>query len=343
MARHLPPLNALRAFEAAARLESMSRAADELSVTHAAVSHQVKALEEWIGLPLFRREHRRIRLTEAGADLLPVLAQAFDAIDARLADVAAAGGRRTLTITAAPSVAYRWIVPRLPKFSTLHPEIDVRIEHSTRLVDLRRERAIDVGLRYGRGGWDGLAQHWLISGHARPIASPALLERYGLSAADLPLPVETIASLPLHHEETRLWWRRWFEHNGLPDADVSAGAVLYDAGSILDLALAGHGAVLGRFALAQEAMTAGLLLPLHDSYFDEDAGYWFVYDRARAQEPQIAAFRDFVLAEIEADDWQDWQASDRDASADPSGARRTAIPSGDVRHNRRRRGAADEP
>jgi len=301
MSRRLPPLNALRAFEAAARLESMSRAADELSVTHAAVSHQVKALEEWIGQPLFRREHRRIRLTEAGADLLPVLAEAFDAIDARLADVAASGGRRTLTITAAPSVAYRWIVPRLPAFSEQHPEIDVRIEHSTRLVDLRRERAIDVGLRYGRGGWEGLEEHWLVPGHARPLASPALLARHGLSAADLPLPVETIAKLPLHHEETRLWWRRWFEMNGLPDADVSTGAVLYDGGSVLDLALAGHGAVLGRFALAAEAMSAGLLLPLHDSYFDEESGYWFVYDKNRANEPHIAAFRDFVLEQIASD------------------------------------------
>ena len=311
--RRLPPLNSLRAFEAAARLESMTRAADELSVTHAAVSHQVKALEEWVGLPLFRREHRRIRLTEAGADLLPVLAQAFDAIDARLADVSAAGGRRTLTITAAPSVAYRWIVPRLPAFSERHPEIDVRIEHSTRLVDLRRERAIDVGLRYGNGNWEGLEQHWLISGHARPIASPGLLAKHGLSEADLPLPVATIASLPLHHEETRLWWRRWFENNGLPEADVSSGAVLYDAGSILDLALAGHGAVLGRFALAREAMSAGLLLPLHDAYLDEDAGYWFVYDRSRAGEPHIAAFREFVLEQVHQETWQDWQVSDRDA------------------------------
>ena len=297
MKRSLPPLNALRAFEAAARLESMSRAADELSVTHAAVSHQVRALEDWIGQPLFRREHRQIRLTQAGAELLPVLNQAFDAIDARLADVMAAGGRTTLTITAAPSVAYRWVVPRLPKFSLLHPEIDVHIQHSTRLVDLRRERTIDVGLRYGFGGWDGLEAHKLISGKARPIAAPALLARHGLSIDDLPLPVETIATLPLHHEETRMWWRRWFESNGLPDADVSSGAVFHEAGSILDLALAGHGAVLGRFALASEALRGGLLVPLHAATLDDDAVYWLVYDKARADEPAIAAFREFVLAE----------------------------------------------
>ena len=301
MTRRMPPLNSLRAFEAAARLESMSQAADELSVTHAAVSHQVKALEDWVGLPLFHREHRRIRLTEAGADLLPVLAQAFDAIDARLAEVVASGDRKTLTITAAPSVAYRWIVPRLPDFSVRHPDIDVRIEHSTRLVDLKRERAIDVGLRYGFGGWYGLAEHWMMSGEARPIAAPALLERHGLSLDALPLPVETIARLPLHHEETRLWWRRWFEQNGLPDADVTSGAVFHDAGSLLDLALTGHGAVLGRFALAQEAMRAGLLVPLHDAGFDADAGYWLVYDKARADDPAIAAFRDYVLEETRAD------------------------------------------
>jgi LysR family transcriptional regulator, glycine cleavage system transcriptional activator len=300
MTRRLPPLNALRAFEAAARLESMSRAADELSVTHAAVSHQVKALEEWVGKTLFRREHRRIRLTEAGADLLPVLVQAFDAIDARIADVMAAGDRRILTITAAPSVAYRWIVPRLPRFSLRHPEIDVRLEHSMALVDLKRDRAIDVGIRYGSGGWDGLTEHRLMSGSARPLAAPALLARHGLSVDDLPLTVETIASLPLHHEETRQWWRRWFEENGLKHADVSGGAVFYEAGAILDLAIAGHGAVLGRFALAAEALRAGLLVQLHDAGVQEETCYWLVYDETRADDPAIAAFRMFILEELAA-------------------------------------------
>ncbi len=299
MKRSLPPLNALRAFEAAARLESISRAADELSVTHAAVSHQVKALEEWVGRPLFRREHRRIRLTEAGAELLPVLGEAFDAIDARMTDILAQGDRRSLTITAAPSVAYRWLVPRLSQFSALHPEIDVRLEHSTRLIDFRRERAIDIGVRFGEGGWPDVAEHWLMSGHAQPLAAPSLLARQGLSAKDLPLSPQQIARLPLQHEETRLWWRRWFQENGVPDADVSSGAVFHDSGGLLDVALAGHGAVLGRFALAAEALRSGLLLALHESGFQHGACYWLVYDAARRNDPAIAAFRDFVLDEAQ--------------------------------------------
>ena len=297
MKRSLPPLNALRAFEAAARLESISRAADELSVTHAAVSHQVKALEDWIGRPLFRREHRRVRLTEAGADLLPVLGDAFDAIDARILDVMAAGDRRTLTITAAPSVAYRWLVPRLSRFTERHPEIDVRLEHSTRMIDFRRERGIDVGLRYGDGGWPGLAEHAVMTGFAKPLAAPSLLDQHGLSIEDVPLAPEAIARLPLQHEETRLWWRRWFEENGVPNADVSSGAVFHDSGSLLDLAIAGQGAVLGRFALAREVVRAGLLVELHGAGFQEGACYWLVYDNARRDDPTIVAFRDFVLEE----------------------------------------------
>jgi len=294
--RTMPPLTALRAFEAAARLGSVTRAADELSVTHAAVSHQLRALEEWIGGPLFRREHRRIVPNEAGASLLPVVTDAFDRVAARAGEIRSRGGRRVLTISSAPSVAYRWIVPRLAAFSTLHPEIDVRLEHSTRLVDLARE-SVDVAIRYGTGSWQGLAAHRLMPGHGKPIASPALLERHGLSAADLPLSPEQLAGLPLQHEETRDHWRRWFVDAGVIGADVSTGAVFHEAGVLIDVAMAAQGVVLGRVALAQALIDQGLLLVLNDRPIGAEASYWLCYPEARRADPEVEAFRTFVLRE----------------------------------------------
>lgn len=294
--RTLPPLTALRAFEAAARLGSVTKAADELAVTHAAVSHQLRALEDWIGAPLFRREHRRIVPNEAGASLLPVVTDAFDRMAARAAAIRTQGGRRVLTISAAPSVAYRWIVPRLAAFSARHPEIDVRLEHSTRLIDLARE-GVDVAIRYGSGPWPGLASHYLMPGFSKPLAAPALLERHGLGPADLPLPPETIATLPLQHEETRDLWRQWLADGGVIGADVSSGAVFHESGVLIDLAMAAQGAVLGRVALAQGLIDQGLLLVLNDRPADAEASYWLCYPEAHRDDPVVAAFRSFVLIE----------------------------------------------
>lgn len=294
--RTLPPLTALRAFEAAARLGSVTRAADELSVTHAAVSHQLRVLEDWFGRPLFRREHRRIAPNEAGASLLPAVTDAFDRVAARAADIRSRGGRRILTISSAPSVAYRWIVPRLAAFSARHPEIDVRLEHSTRLVDLARD-GVDVAIRYGAGPWPGLVAHRLMPGHGKPIASPALLERHGLSETDLPLAPDRIAALPLQHEESRDIWRRWFAAAGAVDADVSSGAVFHEAGVLIDVAMAAQGVVLGRVALAQALIDQGLLLILNDRPIGAEASYWLCYDEARHGDQDVAAFRSFVFME----------------------------------------------
>lgn len=292
--RRLPPLTSLRAFEAAARLESVTRAAEELAVTHAAVSHQLRVLETWIGQSLFERRHRRIQLNEAGAMLLPVVTDALDRIAERADQLRSRGERRTLTISAAPSVAYRWVVPRLAAFSERHPEIDVRLEHSTRMVDLTRE-SVDVAIRYGTGAWPDVAALRLMSGHAEPLASPALLERHELTSADLPLSAEQISRLPLQHEETRDWWRRWFEANGVPDADVSSGAVFNEAGALIDVAIAGQGVVLGRFTLADEPLRHGLLVSLNPAPLSAEMSYWLAYHKSRADDPTIAAFRDYVL------------------------------------------------
>ena len=301
MTRALPPLNSLRVFEAAARLGGVGRAAEELNVTHAAVSHQIKSLETWVGQPLFRRAGRRVEVNAAGAALLAVASEALDLLAGRLATLRAGtgAGGTTPTISAAPSIAYRWIVPRLHRFVRDNPGIDVRLNHSSRVTDFKRED-IDVAVRHGRGGWPDVEAIRLLDGGAVPLASPALLERHGLAGAPLPLSAAQIASLPIQHEaavDSHTLWRQWFGKSGLSDIDVERGVTYDDSGALLTVAVAGHGVVLGRIALAQEELANGLLLAVSQIAIAEEYGYHLVYDAARRGDPLIARFRDWLMAE----------------------------------------------
>jgi LysR family transcriptional regulator, glycine cleavage system transcriptional activator len=295
--RRIPTLNALRAFEAAGRLGSVTRAASELSVTHAAVSHQVRVLEEWLGKPVFTRQHRRIVLTQAGATLLPALSGAFDRVAEAIDAIVEDGGRApSLTISAVPSIAYRWLVPRLAGFTSAHPEIAIRLEHSQRLIDFTSED-IDCALRYGAGSWPGLEAIRLLSGAAVAMASPNLLERHGISLSDLPLPPERIAALPTMHEEAHLDWRHWLDAAGASSIPVPSGAILQEAGTVLTGAIAGRAVVIGRRALAQEELHHGLLVELSPVEIATDMGYDLVYPIARREDATLAIFRDWLVAE----------------------------------------------
>ena len=229
MSRSLPPLNTLRSFEAAARLGGVGRAAEELHVTHGAVSHQIKALEDWLGQPLFRKVGRRVEVNAAGAALLGAATEALDALAGRLGELRRGAAGATLTISAAPSIAYRWIVPRLHRFVAANPGVDIRLNHSTKITDFRRED-IDIAVRHGRGGWPEVEEIRLLEGGAWPLASPALLARHGLGDQPLPLSGEQISRLPIQHEaavDSHTLWRQWFARSGLSDVDVERG-VTYD-------------------------------------------------------------------------------------------------------------------
>jgi LysR family glycine cleavage system transcriptional activator len=305
MKRNLPSLNALRAFEAAARLASISKAADELSVTHAAVSHQIRGLEDWFEQPLFHREHRRIRLTEAGAELLPVMSDSLDRIAERVGRLRNPDRRTVLTITSAPSIAYRWIVPRLMRFSAEHRGIDIRLQHSMEVIDNLAGSGLDVAIRHGRGGWSGFHETRLLPGYGQPIASPSLLAAHGYGDGDLPLTSRQIAGLPLQHEDTRQFWAGWFAEAGVHDADIEQGAVFDGSGSIIELALSGQACVIGRIALAENEIKSGALKLLSHRKVGADTSYWFLSDAARQDEPAITALRDFLVAEAEAVDLPD--------------------------------------
>ncbi len=291
MARRLPPLNALRAFEAAARHLSFTQAAGELNVTQAAISHQVKALEERLGVVLFRRLNRALLLTDAGQAYLPAVRAAFDQIAEATERLYAQEARGTLTVSVLPSFAAKWLVPRLGRFRDACPEIDVRVSPSLHLVDFSRED-VDVALRYGRGDWPGMRIDRLMTEDIFPVCSPRLL--------DGPNPLRAPADLARHtllHDEDHGSWRMWLAAAGVDGVDPTHGTVFTDSGMLVQAAVEGQGVALARSALAAADLAAGRLVKPFDVTLPASFAYYVVCPEASAERPKVRAFRDWVLAE----------------------------------------------
>jgi len=295
MARRLPSLTALRAFEAAARHLSFSRAADELNVTHAAVSHQIKALEADLGVPLFRRLTRAVRLTDAGQAYLPVLREAFDAIAEATGRLAGDDDGR-LMVSATPAFAARWLVPRLGRFYAAHPKIDVRLDPSMALIDFRRDD-VDIAVRYGRGDWPGLRVERLLSLDMFPVCSPALL--------DGPEPLRAPADLARHtllHDDLREDWPRWLVAAGVEGIDLSRGPTFNETSLLMQAAAAGLGVAIAVSALVAADLAEGRLVRPFEIAVAEEAGFYLVYPEASAARAKVRAFRDWMFAEARAAD-----------------------------------------
>src|SRR5258708_18079621 len=205
MTQRLPPLNALKAFEAAGRHLSFTKAADELGVTQAAISHQIKFLEELLGQPLFRRMTRRLMLTDAGQTLLPGIREGFETLTAAVGRLRAAGGSGTLTVSLMATLALRWLVPRLGRWQQAHPDIDVRLSTNSRLVDFTRED-VDVGIRHGRGAWPGLRATKLFEPTYTPILNPVLLP----PGVRITRPADLLHLPLLRENDEEVSWKTWF-------------------------------------------------------------------------------------------------------------------------------------
>ena len=301
MARRLPPLNALRAFEAAARHHSFTRAADELHVTQAAISHQVRLLEEWLGLKLFERQGHTLTRTAAGKAYAPELSRLLDALASATERVA--GNDHSLVgplrITALPSFVARWLVPRLAGFRALHPGIDLHITSEVAVHDFARDD-FDLAIRLGLGRWPGLQADLVSRERLSPVCSPALLAQ---------APLATVADLQAHtllHDQPGDLWTRWLSLAGATrseaEAIVRAGPGFSDSALVLQAAAEGHGVALGRMFLASADITAGRLIKPFALDLPNDYSYWLAYPPAAAGQPRLAAFRDWVLAETS--DWR---------------------------------------
>ena len=296
MARNLPPLNAVRAFEAAARHLSFTRAAKELHVTQAAVSHQIKALEERLGFRLFRRTARALLLTDEGQILFPTVRDALDSLNVAFGqlcktDTMSVSG--VLTVTTLPSFASHWLVPRLKRFRVLYPDIDVRLSASVDLTDLN-EDGIDIGVRYGTGSWPGLASWWLMKEDVFPVCAPALL------AEGPPLnKPEDLANHTLLQDLGRDW-RTWLDAAGVHLDDPDRGPGFMDTAHALSAAVDGQGVLLGRSVLVREDLEAGHLVKPFDISIPSAYAYWIVCPKADVNRPKVRLFREWLLAEVEA-------------------------------------------
>jgi len=293
MKRGRLPLTALRTFEAAGRLGSFTLAADELAVSQAAVSRQVKELEADLGKPLFERRHRSVRLTPAGRALLDVLSRSFDAMDASLAEIRGRRGGGLLEISAEPSFAACWLVPHLDDFRTGHPEVDVAVDSDMRLIEFRTHEA-EIAIRHGMDGraWARTDVDHLIDVDLVPVIAPGLL-------ASGP-PLDTPADLLNHtllHEENRSVWERWFSAAGLPDVPLGRAQIFAEGNLVLQAALRGHGVALADSFLAAEDIAAGRLVQPFDLSIGHGS-YWLVARSFKRLSPEARAFREWLLERI---------------------------------------------
>jgi LysR family glycine cleavage system transcriptional activator len=296
--RRLPPLAAIRAFEAAARTENFTAAAAELGMTQAAVSYQVKSLEERLGAPLFVREKGRARLTALGQRLLPPLSGAFDAIEAAFASHREED-ESLLTITTTHTFANTWLAWRLGGFQMEHPDLALRMTTSNELCDLRSGDA-DVAIRAGHGGWEGLEEIRLFESSFTPMASPECLEEVErnlgrkLEPRDLP---ELIRISPSDD-----WWQQWFSDNGVA-ADKAAlrrgGIRLENQANEGHAAMGGQGFALLTPLLWKGDVAAGrLAVPFPDRVSTRGWAYWMVYPRERRMVPKVKRFREWLVEEM---------------------------------------------
>ena len=296
MAR-LPPLNALKAFESAGRHLSFSKAAEELNVTPGAISQQIRALEDFLDVELFKRRNRVIVLTDEGQLALPFMSKGFEKFNEGVEAVIKHKGNAPLTITSAPSFISKWLIPRLDKFKNIHPEIDVRIDASSRLVDFLHED-IDVGIRFGTGEFDGLESTHLFAFDLIPVCSPGLIKQ-GKELCDLS-DIRHYTLLHNDYDETDpSWpdWAMWLATAGIEGIDTSHGIYFNQADMLLEAAIEGQGIGLVGAPLAANDIASGRLVQPFEKRMPVRLSYHFVTSKQKARDPKVIAFREWIFEE----------------------------------------------
>ena len=292
--RDLPPLNALRAFDAAARHLSLTRAAQELHVTHGAVSRQIKELEGFFGRPLFLRRPRGLELTSEGRLLAYTSSRMFEELrDAvrSLRDVRQAG---VITVSTVASLAARWLVPRIAAFQAKFPDTEVRVGTTPQLVDFRRD-GVDLALRYGRGGWPGVYSERLFAPREFPVCAPSLLQ--GARALRTP---DDLAHFPLIHDMGFGNWSQWLAAAGAKQVDPPRGLVLQDMNVVLQAAIEGQGVALASMPLVHADLKAGRLVRPFTVDIPVELSFYIVCEHGREKSPELAPFLAWLREEAAA-------------------------------------------
>ena len=293
---HLPSLQTLRAFEAAGRLKSYSKAAEELGLTHGAVSHRIRELEERLGVALFKRVGNSMQLTEAGQKLEAQVRQGLSLLEQAFAPprTSTSKARRHIVVTSVPSMASTWLFARLGQFRDAHPDMDIELRVSERLNDYKRE-GIDLGIRLGAGGWPGLNAVKLFDEALTPVCTPDYRDQL-----DLRTPADLARATMLLNPWTP--WARWFRAAGLDWSEPTRGPKFDDAPLLLRAAVAGQGVALGRQWLAIDELRAGRLVAPFDLAVRDDMAYWLAWPTGRVNNPDATQFREWLEAQAAAEE-----------------------------------------
>lgn len=290
----LPSLNGLRAFEAAARHLSFTRAAAELNVTQTAISHQIRRLEEQLGIRLFERRTRELLLTREAAAYLPAVQAAFEELRQATARLQRPARGGMLTVSTTASLAAKWLVTRVAAFQDANPGIEVRISTSSHLVDFVREE-VDMAVRYGRGSWPGLRATWLMAEDIFPVCSPALLR----DGKPLRKPADLADHTLLHTTTSREDWQLWLTAAGLPISIAARRGLSFDQSFMaVQAAVEGLGVALGRTRFVEADIAAGRLVVPFDVVLPADAGFYIVAPEETADTPKITLFHDWLIASV---------------------------------------------
>lgn len=303
MANRLPPLNALRAFEASARQLSFTRAAEELFVTQAAISHQIKSLEEHLGIKLFMRKNRALLLTEEGQSYYLDIKDIFTSLHEATERLLARGAKGAITVSAQASFAIQWLVPRLTAFNALHEDIDVRIKAVDQAENSLTED-VDVAIYYGRGRWPNIHADKLHTEYLIPVCSPLLVQENAANGKPPLLTLDDLSEHTLLHDTSRRDWKRWFKQVGVKGGNVNHGPIFSHSAMVLQAALHGQGVALAYSVLAKPDIDSGrLVCPFNDVLVSKNA-YFIVCRENQKDNGKIAAFRQWMLDMIEAEQEQ---------------------------------------
>ena len=293
VARRLPPLNSLKSFEAAGRLLSFTAAAKELNVTQAAVSHQIKVIEDYLGVSLFDRYPRRLALTEQGKTLLPEVIEAFDRVSSAVASINREQFSNALSVRLAPSFAAKWLSPRLKYFWLQYPEIDLRLYHTHSTVDFEREE-IDIAVTYGKGNWPDVVSDKLLSLDFSPVCSPSFMNN------DKPLTdLDNLRYYALLHDADYECWDDWLKLAGVKDIDAKRGTVIDDTNVLIQAAIDGQGIALGSSTFVEDLLESGRLVKPFDVTLVNECAYFVVYPEAHLKNPAVLAFKDWLLSLVD--------------------------------------------
>jgi LysR family transcriptional regulator, glycine cleavage system transcriptional activator len=291
MARRLPSLNALKAFEAAARHVSFTDAAEELFVTHAAISRHIKELEEYLGTELFTRTGRGVEMTDAGRQFGLRLTPLFDQLAEAAREAAAVGAARTLKVSVEPSTASRWLVGRLGRFNDLHPDIELSIDPNSKLVDFYADD-VDVALRFGQGPWEDVDAAKLSDSFVFPVCAPKLID------GKQPFTFERLREETLLHEHRKKWWADWLTAAGANVSEMDMSGTMFQNHLAIEAAEAGQGFALADQILATDSLVEGWLARPFNIDMKEHGSYWLVRKKGSKETAIAKAFREWLLSEM---------------------------------------------